>query len=100
MRSLFAPTLRLGVSTDAVSLLSVPRWGRGSATPLAEQPLTGPDSLDRALRLLVEGRDVAGRALTVVLADELCRMWQVQPPPQAARLADIEAAASLRFHAL
>jgi hypothetical protein len=43
---------------------------------------------------------VAGWPVSVVLADELCRLWQVAPPPGAARLPDIEAAAALRFHAL
>jgi hypothetical protein len=42
----------------------------------------------------------AGWPLTIVLADELVRMWQVTPPPQCTRLADLEAAASLRFQRL
>jgi hypothetical protein len=35
-----------------------------------------------------------------VLADELTRMWRVTPPPGAARMADLEAAAGLRFQSL
>lgn len=102
MRKLFGPVLRLGVGSHAASLLSASRWGSDDPQVLAEVPLAGPgiDALGQALRTLVAGRDVAGRAVTIVLADELCRLWQVTPPPQAARLPDIEAAAALRFHAL
>ncbi|GGX82472.1 hypothetical protein GJV26_06095 [Massilia dura] len=102
MRRPFGQVLRLGVATGAVSLLAASRWGGGKATVLAEQPVAGPgnEPLGQALRALVAGQAVAGRPVTVVLADELCRLWQVAPPPGAARLPDIEAAAALRFHAL
>jgi hypothetical protein len=102
MRKPFGQVLRLGIATGAVSLLATPRWGGDKADVLAEQPLAGAGSefLGLALRALLAGQAVAGRPVTVVLADELCRLWQVAPPPGAARLPDIEAAAALRFHAL
>lgn len=102
MRKPFGQVLRLGIGPAAVSLLAAPRRGGGNATVLAEQPVAGPGSepLGQALRALVAGQDVAGAQVAVVLADELCRLWQVAPPPGAARLPDIEAAAALRFHAL
>ncbi|QGZ41809.1 hypothetical protein IP92_00806 [Pseudoduganella flava] len=102
MRNLLGPTLRLGVSAAAVSLLAASRWRPDDVKVLAEQPLATPGiaAVGAALHALLEGQDVANRAVSVVLADELCRLWQVVPPPQAARLADIEAAAALRFHAL
>ena len=39
-------------------------------------------------------------AACFVLSDELVRLWHVTPPVQAARLADLEGAAALRFHTL
>jgi hypothetical protein len=102
MRRAFGQVLRLGVATGAVSLLAASRWRAGKAKVLAEQPVAGPggEALGQALRALLAGQDVAGWPVSVVLADELCRLWQVAPPPGAARLPDIEAAAALRFHAL
>lgn len=103
MRKLFGPVLRLGIAPGAVSLLAQPgRLGGARVDVLAEQPVPGPggEFLGPALRALLAGQAVAGRPVTVVLADELCRLWQVTPPPAAARLPDIEAAAALRFHAL
>ena len=102
MRRAFGQVLCLGVATGAVSLLAASRWRGGKVKVLAEQALagTGSEALGAALRALLAGQDVAGWPVTVVLADELCRLWQVAPPPGAARLPDIEAAAALRFHAL
>ncbi|TWI65121.1 hypothetical protein IP91_02527 [Pseudoduganella lurida] len=102
MRRLPGQAFRLGVSLDAVSLLRTSRWTGERVAPVAEQPLDGhgPEALAAALRALLQGRDVAGWPVSIVLADEWCRLWQVTPPPQATRLADIEAACALRFHAL
>lgn len=94
--------MRLGVATGTVGLLAASRWRGDKVTALGEQTVmgTGNEALGVALRALLAGQDVAGWPVTVVLADELCRLWQVAPPPGAARLPDIEAAAALRFHAL
>ncbi|WP_338758440.1 hypothetical protein [Massilia sp. METH4] len=102
MRRAIGQVLRLGVATGAVSLLAASRWRRDKFEVLAERPVAGPggEALGQALRALLAEQDVAGWPVTVVLADELCRLWQVAPPPGAARLPDIEAAAALRFHAL
>jgi hypothetical protein len=64
-----------------------------------------PDALDSAagvqdaLAALLDGAH-AGWPLTIVLADDLARLWQVVPPRQAGRLSDLEAAAAMRFQAL
>lgn len=42
----------------------------------------------------------AGWPATIVLADDLARLWHVPPPREAARLADLAAAAALRFQSL
>ncbi len=96
-------SLRLGLGHDSLALIRVGRvFGRG-ATVLAEASLGDvhdPQALRQGLRALLAGTAVAGWPLSVVLADELVRMWQVAPPPAAARLADLEAAAAMRYQAL
>ena len=98
-------SLCIGIGSDAVSLLRVARWRKAAPEVLAEQhypPAAGApfDTLAAALRELLRERDFSGWPVSFVLADELTRLWQVTPPQQAARLADLEAAAALRFHAL
>ncbi len=108
MRRFPGQALRLGIAPTAVSLLRTSRWRGDKVTVLAEQALdgtaaatpVGAAALAQALRTLLEGQDVAGWPVGIVLADELCRLWQVTPPPGATRLADIEAAAALRFASL
>lgn len=96
-------SLRLGLGHDSLALVRVGRlFGRG-ATVLAEARLDDardPQALAQALRALLADRRLAGWPLSVVLADELVRLWQVAPPPAAARPADLEAAAALRYQAL
>ncbi|SFV14628.1 hypothetical protein [Pseudoduganella namucuonensis] len=101
-------SLRIGVSAHAVSLLRVSRWGGDKVAVLAERAYSTEDAaahqehhaIGVALRELLAGQDVAHWPVCVVLADELARVWQVVPPQQAARLADLEAAAALRFFGL
>lgn len=94
--------LRLGVAAHGLSLLRVDRLFRGAPLPLAEQPLDlfAPDALAPGLRGLFAGHDPRGWPLTVVLSDELVRLWQVAPPAGASRMSDLEAAATLRFQHL
>lgn len=98
----FTQSLRIEVTQQALRLLRVRRWGKAAPELLAEQPLAGElaSALPAALDALLSGQDVRGMAASFVLADALVRMWQVVPPAQAARLADLEAAAALRFHTL
>lgn len=93
--------LRLGVGHDSLALVRTSRLFGARRTLLAELRIDdGPEGLVRGLRTLFEGLDVAGWPLSVVLADELARIWQVAPPPQAASPADLEAAAAMRFTSL
>ena len=96
-------SLRLGLGHDSLALVRVGRvFGRG-ATVLAEARLADAHdsaSLRQGLRALLAEVRVTGWPLSVVLADELVRMWQVAPPSNAARPADLEAAASMRYQAL
>jgi hypothetical protein len=97
-------TLCIGVAPNAVSLLRVARWGRAAPEVLAEHGFAAgaapADALAAALREVLTAQDVGGWPVSFVLADELTRLWQVTPPLLAARQADLEAAAALRFHAL
>lgn len=107
MRRLPGQALRIGVSGSAVSLLRTSRWrAAGPAltvlaehafSPAGEHPF---DAIGNALRALLGEQKLAGWPASIVLDDELTRLWQVTPPAGAARLADIEAAAGLRFHTL
>ena len=104
MPSRFGKFLRVGVSSDAVSLLRVGRWSGAAPTLLAEHAFAptqdGCADIGRALDQLLKGRDVAGWPLAFVLDDELARLWQVTPPRGAARPADLNAAAAMRFQSL
>lgn len=103
MRRSFGAALRLGLAPDAIALVESRGWGRAHKL-LAELALDAGSALPLALAngigTLFEGIDRARWPLSVVLADELCRLWQVSPPPQCARLGDLEAAAALRFQQL
>lgn len=111
MRRAIGQYLRIEVAPHAVSVQRVSRWrlpGRTAAAG-ADAPATQAiassaehpfDAIASALRVLLAELDVAGWPASFVLADELTRMWRVTPPPDAARMADLEAAAGLRFQAL
>jgi len=109
MRRAIGQSLRIGVAGHAVSLVRVSRWrgrgGDGGFTVLAEHAFAPSaahpfDAIANALRALLGEQDVGGWPASIVLADELTRMWRVAPPPGASRLDDMEAAAGLRFQSL
>ncbi|MET0981636.1 MAG: hypothetical protein ABWY02_06015 [Telluria sp.] len=95
--------LRIGVAGDSLALVQSSRGFQPKSSLLAEtrlDPLDGAAALGKGLRRLLAEAPAAGRPVTVVLADELARIWQVTPPQGASRKADLEAAAALRFQAL
>jgi hypothetical protein len=109
MPRVIGQSLRIGVSATGVSLLRVSRWIGEPVTVLAEQAIAPSgehpfDAIANALRALLGEHAAAGTLgnwpVCIVLADDLARMWRVTPPPGAARLADIEAAAAFRFQSL
>lgn len=102
MRRRFGQSLRLGVAADGLALLRVGGWPRAGAEVLATAPVEAgaPDALESGLRALLGEANPRGWPLTVVLADELARLWQVAPPPGAARFSDLQAAAALRHQSL
>jgi hypothetical protein len=102
MRRKFGQSLRLGVAADGLALLRVSGWPRAGAEVLALQPIEAgaPDALAAGLRALLAESAPRGWPLTVVLADDLVRLWQVPPPQGATRLGDLQAAAALRHQHL
>ncbi len=102
MRRRFGESLRLGVAADGLALLRVSGWPRAGAEVLALQPVEAgaPDALAIGLRALLKELDPRGWPLTVVLADDLVRLWQVPPPAGATRFGDLQAAAALRHQSL
>ena len=103
MRKRFGQALRIGVSPACVTLLAVRRWGAQAPETLAELRLEGsshPDALGGAVRVVLAEAGCTNWPATIVLADELVRIWQVAPPAGSARSADLEAAAALRFQSL
>jgi hypothetical protein len=104
MRRTIGQSLRIDIAPHAVSVQQVSRWA-ASGTVLAAQTIAPSadhpfDAIANALRALLGELDVKGWPASFVLADELTRMWRVTPPPGAARMADLEAAAGLRFQSL
>jgi hypothetical protein len=98
-------SLSIGVARDGLTLLRLARWSRAAPAVLAERALQAgeidhAESLGAALRALLADQQLAGLPLSVVLADDLVRLWQVMPPQGAARMADLEAACTLRFQVL
>lgn len=94
--------LRLGVAHDSLALVRTSSVFGARREVLAETRIDAPEPaiLARALDTLLAQAKPAGWPLTVVLADELARMWRVVPPPQAASPADLEAAVAMRFASL
>jgi hypothetical protein len=105
MRRAIGQSLRIDVATHAVALLRVGRWGGAAPAELAAQAIAPSgehpfDAIANALRALLGELEVDGWPVSFTLADELTRLWRVTPPPGAARMADMEAAAGLRFQSL
>lgn len=94
--------LRVGVAPDALALVRTSIWPHERALLLDEVRVDaeGPDALAAALAALLGRHPTRGWPLTLVLADELVRLWQVTPPAGSTRLADLQGAAALRFQAL
>lgn len=95
--------LRIGIASDGVAIARARIWRPGRAELLAERriaPTTHPVDIVAALRELLAAAPPGGSTVSIVLADELVRMWQVTPPPACTRLSDLHAAVAFRFHAL
>src|SRR4051812_13613135 len=93
----FGLSLSIGVSRESLTAVRLSRWRGAPVTVVGERALQAgevddPVQLGAALRALLAGQDCAHLPLSVVLADDLVRLWQVTPPQGATRVADIDAA--------
>ena len=103
MRRRFGQSLRIGLAAHGVALVRTGRMFGSEPLALDERhgELSAPDGIVNALRaVFADDLAPAGWPVTVVLADDLVRLWQVPPPPGASRPGDLEAAAALRFQHL
>ena len=103
MRRRFGQGLRIGVSSAAIALVTSSRWGFDPAAVVAEHALAhgaGAQQVADGLRAVLAEGSWSRWPASVVVADDLARLWQVTPPAGAARMADLEAAAALRFQQL
>lgn len=105
MRRRFGQALRIGVSAQSLALARTSGWGGAPFEVVAEVPVDGAgrvgfDAIGAALRRLLSDAGCAHWPASLVLADDLARIWQVAPPEGSARLTDLEGAAAMRFQAL
>ena len=103
MRRRFGQGLRIGVASAGIALVKTSRWGFDPAVVVAEYALAqgaGAQQVADGLRAVLADASWSGWPASVVVADDLARLWQVTPPAGAARMADLEAAAALRFQQL
>ena len=99
MRRRFGQTLRVGVADGSLALAVAGRWSQPRVLAELNYDAAVAGSLAAALPQLLSS-DYARWPVQFVLADELVRMWSVTPPQTASRMADLQGAAALRFHAL
>jgi hypothetical protein len=105
MRKQFGQALRIGVSNNSLALVKTSRWRGEALAVVAEHVFLSGEvqtmqAMAQGLRNLLANAGASGWPVTIVLADELVRMWQVTPPPGSTRMADLEAATAQRFQLL
>lgn len=100
MRRRFNESLRIGVSSQSVALVAA--RGTSGLTVLGEQRCADAslDTICATVRALLSDAPCEGWPATVVIDDQLARIWQVAPPQGSSRLADLEGAAAMRFQVL
>jgi hypothetical protein len=99
----FGQHVRIGVASGGVAVARSRLWRPGGAEVVAERQLASPGGLadiGAAVRDGLTAAGARGAAVSIVLADELVRMWQMAPPPACSRMSDLQAAAALRYHTL
>ncbi|MFZ6748829.1 hypothetical protein [Undibacterium sp. Ren11W] len=101
----FGQSLRIGIARDSITVLRISKWHEPAVTVLFEQKFVAldnhtPDQLRLRLEQSMQGIAANNLPTTIVLADDLVRLWQVTPPLGSTRIADIQAAAAMRFFSL
>jgi hypothetical protein len=96
---------RIGIGRDSIALVRTRRWRGPRMTVVAEcafvpeQGMSGEGFQSQLARLMA---DIPGAhwPVSVVVADDLTRLWRVTPPTGVTRQSDLEAAAEMRFQTL
>lgn len=105
MRKGFKRELRIGLSRTGVALLHTSGWLRRSTafvaeTSLSEDDFVSAEHLATRLSSLITEAKCSNLPTTVILADDLVRLFMVTPPDNATRLQDCRSAAEMRFRSL
>jgi hypothetical protein len=96
--------LNLALSRHSMSLVETAGWvrprGKVIGLHVSQAECSGLAHVGDGLGELLNKSGQKGRPVHVLVADELVRFWMVEPPKNATRLADYEAAAAMRFQTL
>jgi hypothetical protein len=101
-QALHGTSLHIGLSKNAVGLLRTWNWPRRRSELLIERTLdaSSQQAIANGLRAALVDANCSRMTATVVLADDLTRLFMVTPPNNAERLRDCHAAAAMRFQSL
>jgi hypothetical protein len=101
-QALHGTSLRIGLSKNAVGLLRTWNWPRRRSEMLIERTLdaNSQEAIAEGLRAALADAHCSHMNATVVLADDLTRLFMVTPPSNAERLRDCHAAVAMRFQSL
>lgn len=100
--SLFGAEVRISLAKHALTIIRMGAFARGGVILLDETSIGDfpPQMLLQRCRSTLAETSPAGLSLSVILSDDLVRLFMVTPPQNAARLQDLIAAANLRFQSL
>jgi hypothetical protein len=97
-------SLCIVVDAGSISLVLRQGWLRPTATLLSSKPWGLPgrpgDGLSDVLNALLTDAGLRHLPTRVVLSDVLMRTWRVEPPRNASRMQDCEAATAMRFQTI
>jgi hypothetical protein len=101
----FNRELRIGLSRTGVALLQSSGWLRRRTdlvadAALSEDDFTSTECLATRLSALIAEAKCSSLPATVILANDLVRLFMVTPPNNAMRLQDCRSAAEMRFRSL
>jgi len=101
-QALHGTSLRVGLSKNAVGLLRTWNWPRRGSEVLIERTLdaSSQEAIANGLRAALADAHCSHMNATIVLADNLTRLFMVTPPSNAERLRDCHAAVAMRFQSL
>ncbi|HEY8102394.1 MAG TPA: PilN domain-containing protein [Burkholderiaceae bacterium] len=102
MRKHFNSSLRIELSKNSMTLAHLYGWQHSkrevlSTTPLSTSDLSSPTQLASQLGKILQDAKCSALPTSVIVADELVRLFIATPPKHCSRIDDCRAAADLRF---